>query len=131
MLLLFTCEVIFDSFATPWTVAHQAPLSLGLNRQEYWSRLPFPSPGDLPDLGVESVSSALASRFFTTEPSGKPHYVNYIGINLCLQNKCYNRTACMRGRLAQSYKLSELMKYVYIPCACIKEVKLKDKYKKM
>ena len=51
--------------ATPWTVAHQAPLSLGFPRQEYWSRLPFSSPGDLPNLRVGPRSPALASRFFT------------------------------------------------------------------
>ena len=62
-------------FATPWTVAHQAPLSLGFSRQEYWSGLPFPPPGDLPDPVIElisPVSPALAGRFFTTEPLGKP-----------------------------------------------------------
>ena len=49
-----------------------APLSLGFSRQEHWSGLPFPSPGDLPDLGIElSASSALAGRFFITEPRGK------------------------------------------------------------
>ena len=58
-------------FATPWTVAHQAPLSLGFPRQEYWSRLPFPSSGNLPDPGIELASPSLAGRFFTTEPSGK------------------------------------------------------------
>ena len=46
-------------FATPWTVAHQAPPSMGFSRQEYWSRLPFPSPGDLPDSGIEPGSPAL------------------------------------------------------------------------
>ena len=51
----------------PWTVAHQAPLSLEFSRQENWSELPFPSPGDLPCLGVEPTSPALAGRFFTTE----------------------------------------------------------------
>ena len=56
------------SLATPWTVAHQFPLSMGFPRQEYWSGLPFPSPGDLPDPGIEPVSLALAGRFFTTEP---------------------------------------------------------------
>ena len=61
-----------DSFATPQTVAHQAPLSMGFHRQEYWSGLPFPSPGDLPDPGIEPASPALADRFFTAEPSGKP-----------------------------------------------------------
>ena len=57
---------------TPWIVAHQAPLSMGFPRQEYWIGLPFPFPGDLPDAGIESPSSALAGRFFTTEPPGKP-----------------------------------------------------------
>ena len=45
--------------ATPWTVAHQAPPSMGFSRQEYWSGLPFPSPGDLPDAGIEPGSPAL------------------------------------------------------------------------
>ena len=61
-----------DSFVTPWTVAHQASLSMGFPRQEFWSGLPFPSPGDLPDLGIKPASPALAGGFFTTEPSGKP-----------------------------------------------------------
>ena len=60
-------------FGTPWTVAHQAPLSTGLPRQEYWSGLPFPSLGDLPNQGIEPESPALADRFFTAEPPGKPH----------------------------------------------------------
>ena len=55
---------------TPWTLSHQAPLSMGFPRQEYWSGLPFPSPGDLPDPGIEPTSSSLAGRFFTTEPPG-------------------------------------------------------------
>ena len=46
-------------FGTPWTVALQAPLSMGFSKQEYWSGLPFPSPGDLPDLGIKSTSPAL------------------------------------------------------------------------
>ena len=61
-----------DSFVTPWTVAYQAPLSTGFPRQEYWSGLPFPSPGDLSDPGIEPMSPALAGGFFTTEPPGKP-----------------------------------------------------------
>ena len=65
-----------DSFVTSsWSVACQAPLSMELSRQEYWSRLPFSSPGDPPDPGVEPVSlvpPALAGRFFTTGPTGKP-----------------------------------------------------------
>ena len=51
---------------TPWTVAHQALLSMGFSRQEQWSGLPFPTPGDLPDPGIEPASPALAGRFFTT-----------------------------------------------------------------
>ena len=59
---------------TPWTVGHQAPLSMEFSRQKYWSELPFPSPGNIADPEVKPVSPgsfALASRFFTTEPSGK------------------------------------------------------------
>jgi len=59
-------------FATPWTIAHQAPLSMGFSRQEYWSGLPFPSAGDLPGPGIEPASPALAGGFLTTEPPGKP-----------------------------------------------------------
>ena len=54
-----------------YPVAYQAPLSMGFSRQECWSGLPFPSPGDLPDLGMEPASSALAGGFSTTEPPGK------------------------------------------------------------
>ena len=59
-------------FVTPVTVAHQAPLSMEISRQEYWSGLPFPSPGDLPGPGIEPASPVLAGRFFTTEPPWKP-----------------------------------------------------------
>ena len=58
LLLLFSHLVMSNSFATPWIVAHQAPLSMGFPRQECWSRLPFPSPGDLPDPGSKPVSPA-------------------------------------------------------------------------
>ena len=60
-------------FATPWTVAHQAPPFMGFSRQEYWSGLPFPSPGDLPDPGIESRSPALQADTLTSEPPGKPY----------------------------------------------------------
>ena len=59
-------------FLTPWTVAHQAPPSVGFFRQEYWSGLPFPSPGDLPDPGIKPKSPAVAGGSFTTEPLRKP-----------------------------------------------------------
>ena len=63
-------------FETPWTVAHQAPLSMGFSMQEYWSGLPFPVPGDLPDPGIELtslMSPALAGRFFTTSATWEAH----------------------------------------------------------
>ena len=59
-------------FATPWTVAHQAPLSMGFSRQEYWSGLPFPSPGDLSNSGIEPGSPALQADALSSEPPGKP-----------------------------------------------------------
>ena len=65
-------------FAIWWTVAHQAPLSVGFSRQEYWRRLPFPPPGDLSNPGIEAtslVSPALASEFFTMVPPGKRLYM--------------------------------------------------------
>ena len=64
-----------NSFANAWTVALQAPLSMGFPRQEYWSGLPFPSPGGLPDPRIKPTSSALAGGFFTTKSLGKPIYM--------------------------------------------------------
>ena len=64
-----------NSFVTPWTVAHQALLSMGFSRPDYRSGLPFPSPGDLSNPGIEPMfpmSPALAGRFFSTAPPGKP-----------------------------------------------------------
>ena len=58
-------------FATLWTVAHKAPLSVGFSRQEYWSGLPFLPPGDLPDAGIEPVYPALTGGFFMAESPGK------------------------------------------------------------
>ena len=55
------------TLATPWTVAHQVPLSMGFSRQEYWSGLPFPSPGDLSDPGIKPMSPALQADSLPTE----------------------------------------------------------------
>ena len=74
--LLFSRQVVSDSFVTPWTIARQAPLSMGFLRQEYWSGLPFPSLGDLPTPGIKPASPALAGRFFTTQSLGKPQGKN-------------------------------------------------------
>ena len=61
-------------FVTPWTVACQAPPSMRFSRQEYWSGLPFPSPGDLPNPGIKPMSPALQADALTSEPPGKPSY---------------------------------------------------------
>ena len=61
-------------FATPCTAAYQAPLSMGFSRQEYWSGLPFPSPGDLPNPGIEPRSPALQADALPSEPPGKPKH---------------------------------------------------------
>ena len=60
-------------FATPWTVAYQVPPSIRFSRQECWSGLPFPSPGDLPDPGIEPGSPALQADALPSEPPGKPN----------------------------------------------------------
>ena len=59
-------------FSTPWTVAYQTPLSMGFSRQEYWSGLPFPSPGGLPNPGIKPGSPALQADALLSEPPGKP-----------------------------------------------------------
>ena len=61
-------------FVTPKTVARQAPLSMGFSRREYWSGLPFPSPGDLPDSGIKPWSPALQADSLPSEPPGKPPF---------------------------------------------------------
>ena len=65
-------------FATPWTIANRTPPSMGFSRLEYWSGLPFPSPGDLPDLGIELRSPALPADALPSEPLGNPSLIiNY------------------------------------------------------
>ena len=71
-------------FATPWAIAHQAPLSLGFSRQENWSGWPCPPPGDLPSPGTgprSPTSPSLAGRFFTVEPPGKFLYLTGTKMN--------------------------------------------------
>ena len=77
---------------TPWTVANQASLSMKFSKQEYWSGLPFPTPGDLPPPRIEPMSltaPALAGRFFTTAPPGKPKCKTYI--KLILSKRIFRR----------------------------------------
>ena len=67
------------TLVTPWTIACQAPLSMGFSRQEYWSGLPFPSPGDFPDPRIQPGSAALQAYYLPTELWGKPNaYLDYI-----------------------------------------------------
>ena len=75
-----------STLSTPWTVARQAPLSMGFFQQEYWNGLPFPSPGDLSDPGIEPlspVSPALAGRFFPSESPGKTPFSQ---LHVCVSN---------------------------------------------
>ena len=123
-------------FVTPWTVPHQAPLSMGFSRQEYWSGLPFPSPGHLSDPGIESVilaSPALARKFFTTESPGKPPCLWYSMVTLkwVLESMDSFRTASdlavwvlqarvMANLVTRSLKNSNLcfLLIVYLSCFC-------------
>ena len=68
-------------FVTPWTIAYQALPSMGFSRQEYWSGLPFSSPGDLPEPGIEPWSPAFQADTLTSEPPGKPrrYVLTYLG----------------------------------------------------
>ena len=75
---VLTRSVVSDS-AIPWTAAHQAPLSMGFSRQEYWSRLPCPSPGDFPNPGIEPRSSSLQADSLLSKPPRKP--LNYCDKN--------------------------------------------------
>ena len=72
MLCVRVSRLIVSDSATPWTVAHHAPLSMGFSRQEYWSELLFPSPGDLPGPGVEPRCPALQADSLLSEPPEKP-----------------------------------------------------------
>ena len=74
-------------FASPWTVAHQAPLSMGFSKQEYWSGLPFLSPRALPDPEIEATSPALPGGFFTIESPGKPHIKVYFWLILGMRHR--------------------------------------------
>ena len=71
-------------FATPWTTAQQAPLSIGFPRQEYWSCLPLSSPGNLPNPGIKPASPEVAGGFFNAEPRGKPLLPSQCLITACL-----------------------------------------------
>ena len=77
-------------FAIPWTVAYQAPLSMGFSRQQYWSALPFPSPGDLPDPGIEPGSPTLQADTLPSEPPAVNPLYTFSKVNFLIlyQEKC-------------------------------------------
>ena len=114
-------------FATLWTVAHQPPLSIGFSRQEYWSELPFPSPGDLPKLGVElasPVSPALAGGFFTTEQTGKPQKWSMVESKSlwkfpsCDFGNIYSQIAFREEKFNTWIKTTHYILHVHA-CACV------------
>ena len=78
-------------FETPWTIAYQAPPSMGFSKQEYWSGLPLPSPGDLPHPGIEPRSPALQTDALPSEPPGKPK--TFVKPLPCTAPKGYSRGA--------------------------------------
>ena len=75
-------------FATPWTVTYQAPPSMGFSRQEYWSGLPFPPPGDFPDPGIETGSPALQANVLISEPLG---YLKLSALKMTLEKNMYSK----------------------------------------
>ena len=77
---------MFD-FVTPWTLALQAPLSMEFSRQEYWSGLPFPSPGDLPDPGMKPRSSTFQADSLPSEPMEKPNFTSFLDV---FHKKCFH-----------------------------------------
>ena len=103
-------------FVVPWTVACQAPLSTGFFRQEYWSSLPFPTPGDLPDPGIEPtylVSLALAGRFFTTVAPGQRLYFGYYSLIRYMVCKCFSHcVGCLFTPLIISFAVRKLFSFM-------------------
>ena len=113
---------MFDSFLTPWTVARQALLSMSFPRQEYWSELPFPSPGDFPNPGIESISLALAGGFFTTEPPGKPQ-VPYIQTFKMGTFKDRNMPSCFAVLFKVLYRQIKMFSLFFVYYLCEKHYK--------
>ena len=98
-----------NPLANPWTVDHQAPLSMGFSRQEYWSGLPCAPPGGLPDAGIEPLSPALAGRLFTTSASWETLH-NYLGKIIKTSRKERNSNFRVRFSLEGRTEGNELVK---------------------
>ena len=107
-------------FATPWTVAYQAPPSMGFFRQEYWSGFPFPSPGDLPNPGVEPRFPALEANALTSEPPGKSfqyilndgYYYHYMRLNHSMAPKITFLLIYSKNLLFQNPPFSPVSRYL-------------------
>ena len=117
MLSCFSRVQLFATQWTLWTVAHQAPLSMGSSRQEYWSGLPCPPPRDLPDPGIEPVScgSCTAGGFFISEPLGKPHiYIfhiyTYIYISIHVYTHIYTHIHMYTG-VSLNHRQKEILPF--------------------
>ena len=93
-------------FATPWTVAHQAPPSMGFSRQEYWSGWPFPSPGDLPNPGIEPMSPTLQADALTSEPPKVVinHSPSFIGFSSAQGHKESDTTESLHFTFKADYE---------------------------
>ena len=88
---MLRCFSHVQLYAMLWTIAHQAPLSMGFSRQEYWSGVSFPFPGDLPDSEVKPRSPALQADSLPLVPPGKPHgAVQVFSLIQCLGGECGN-----------------------------------------
>ena len=105
-------------FVTPWTVAHQAPLSMGFSREEYWNRLPFPFLGDLPHPGFEPGSPALQAVSLPSELPGKPpEYAWSLDLYILLGPKCLGFVGKISDFLEELYAFLplSLVGYTFLP----------------
>ena len=121
------------SFATPWTVAHQAPLSMRISKQEYWNG-PFPSSGDLPDPRIEHRSPALQTDSLPSEPWGKPYSksfqlsILYMVVCRC-QPQFLNLSLLPFPPGNHSLSSTSVTLFLFRKCACICTIFLDSTYK--
>ena len=102
-------------FATPWTVAHQAPQSMEFSRQEYWSGVPFPSPGDLPNPGIEPGSPALQADTLPSESRGKPYDPAIPLLGIYPENTTIQKDTCSPMFIATLFTIARTWKQPNCP----------------
>ena len=102
-------------FAAPWTVAYQVPPSMGFSRQEYWSGLPFSSPEDLPNPGIEPGSPAFQADALTSEPPGKPNW-SIVDLQNCVSFRCMAVLFLSLSSLGSSDTI------FFLPCSALSRV---------